>query len=180
MSDLSELHQLKRRLEEGVIVVPFCTCWLFTEAGRENRNGYSRLWWKGKERMAHILSYEAHVGPVPSGLLVDHRCRMRCCINPDHLEPVTPRVNTLRGETLLFGHGRCPVTGQAKEKIHVLPHTTHPRAQDLVHWAGPQEGLQAVEDRDTFHDLIRIGFEAPGHEAGQLRLRPYRYEPGVL
>lgn len=108
MSDLSEL---KRRLEEGVIIVPFCTCWLFTEAGRENRNGYSRLYWQGKERMAHILSYEAHVGPVPSGLLVDHKCRMRCCINPDHLEPVTPRENTLRGEAKLFGHGRCPITG---------------------------------------------------------------------
>lgn len=108
MSDLSEL---KRRLEEGVLLVPFCTCWLFTEAGRENRNGYGRLWWQGKERMAHILSYEAHVGPVPTGLLVDHKCRVRACINPDHLEPVTPRENTLRGEAKLFGHGRCPISG---------------------------------------------------------------------
>lgn len=102
-------------LEKGTLRVPFCTCWLFVDAGRENRNGYGRLRWNGKELMAHRLSYEAHVGPIPDGLLLDHTCRNRCCINPQHLEPVTVQVNTLRGKALLFGRDIDPVTKKRKQ-----------------------------------------------------------------
>lgn len=101
-------------LERGIIRIPFCSCWLFVEAGRENRNGYGRMYWQGRELMAHRLSYEAHVGPIPDGLLLDHKCRMRCCVNPEHLEPVTVQENTLRGEAKLFGRDRDPVTRRKK------------------------------------------------------------------
>jgi len=46
---------------------------------------------------AHRFAYEALVGPIPEGLKLDHLCRNRACVNPDHTEPVTDRVNTLRG-----------------------------------------------------------------------------------
>lgn len=46
---------------------------------------------------AHRWSYEYHVGPIPDGMHIDHLCRNTRCVNPDHLEPVTPRVNNLRG-----------------------------------------------------------------------------------
>jgi hypothetical protein len=50
------------------------------------------------KRYAHRWSYEHFVGPIPEGLHIDHLCRVRRCVNPDHLEPVTPKENYLRGE----------------------------------------------------------------------------------
>jgi len=100
---------LIEKVLKGIVMVPFSTCWLM-ELGRLNRNGYVRLYWKGKERMAHRLSYEAFVGPIPESLVLDHKCRNRWCCNPAHLEPVTVKENTHRGEAKLFGIDRCPLT----------------------------------------------------------------------
>lgn len=124
--------QLIALLEQGTVYVPFSTCWFFVEGGRENRNGYSRLRWNGKELMAHRLSYEAHVGPIPDGLVLDHTCTMRCCINPAHLEPVTNKVNTYRGKAKLFGLHRCPKTYAPMELFDAVLHpttTTDPESQ---------------------------------------------------
>ncbi len=52
------------------------------------------------KRGVHRVAYEAWVGPVPTGLVIDHLCRVRDCCNPEHLEAVTPSVNTMRGDTL--------------------------------------------------------------------------------
>jgi hypothetical protein len=47
--------------------------------------------------IAHRLSYEWLVGPVPEGMELDHLCRVRHCVNPSHLEVVTHSVNVIRG-----------------------------------------------------------------------------------
>jgi hypothetical protein len=74
-------------------------CWEWT--GRITPQGYGTISLAGKSHRAHRLSYEALVGPIPDGLGLDHLCRNRPCVNPDHLEPVTQSVNTKRG----FGIG---------------------------------------------------------------------------
>lgn len=49
--------------------------------------------------MSHRIVYEALIGQIPSGMVLDHLCRVRNCVNPQHLEPVTNRANILRGNT---------------------------------------------------------------------------------
>jgi hypothetical protein len=48
--------------------------------------------------------YEHHVGPIPDGLVIDHLCRVHNCVNPEHLEPVTPAENTRRGHLAKLTH----------------------------------------------------------------------------
>jgi len=70
-----------------------CHLWTGALAG----TGYGSVRSNGKSRPAHIVAYEQANGPVPMGLELDHTCRVRSCVNPAHLEPVTRRENTRRG-----------------------------------------------------------------------------------
>jgi protein-arginine kinase activator protein McsA len=70
--------------------------------------GYGKVALDGRTRLVHVLAYEAHRGEVPEGKELDHLCRNRKCANPDHLEPVTPRANKLRGSG-------APAKNSAKE-----------------------------------------------------------------
>jgi hypothetical protein len=69
-------------------------CWRWT--GAHTPQGYGQLNVEGKLVAVHRLAYEAWVTQIPDGLEIDHLCRVRDCINPAHLEPVTHAENLRR------------------------------------------------------------------------------------
>lgn len=74
-------------------------CWIWTAQIGTHGYGVFGTGGRADRKMvyAHRFSYEMYVGPIPDGLHLDHLCRVKPCVNPDHLEPVTPRVNAQRG-----------------------------------------------------------------------------------
>src|SRR5690348_9305170 len=68
-------------------------CWLWRGA---KSKGYGQARIDGRVYYVHRLLFEAERGPVPEGLELDHLCRVRWCVRPSHLEPVTPAENTRR------------------------------------------------------------------------------------
>ena len=88
------------RFLEKILPEPNSGCWLWLAS--LNSKGYGQFYRDPHESKApmgaHVFSYEHFVEPVPEGLTLDHLCRVRSCVNPRHLEPVTHKVNVERGD----------------------------------------------------------------------------------
>jgi hypothetical protein len=80
------------------------TCWLWL--GARGHAGYGQFWLDGRLVGAHRAAYQLFVGPIPVGLTLDHLCRVRRCVRPDHLEAVTNRENILRGANHVAAQAR--------------------------------------------------------------------------
>lgn len=106
------MKDLPDYLADRVSPEPNTGCWLWLSSLSVDGYGYTRLRGQGrKHKRAHRVVYEWFKGPIPEGLQLDHLCRVRSCVNPDHLEPVTHKENMRRsprvsGPTCQRGHSR--------------------------------------------------------------------------
>jgi hypothetical protein len=90
---------LPESMDKFVVPEPNSGCWIWLGALRSKRSGYGSYHFEGKQYATHILAYKLLKGSYAANLQLDHLCRIRCCCNPDHLEPVTAKINLLRGES---------------------------------------------------------------------------------
>lgn len=108
-------------------VQPTGFCWEWIGARDPNGYGVFNLGVAHNNRLdrAHRVAWELLIGPISHGLHIDHLCRNRGCCNPDHLEPVTPRVNTMRGmaPTLIVARTGICQRGHSLDDAYVRPDT---------------------------------------------------------
>lgn len=100
---------LADRLAYHIEPEPMSGCWIWI--GPRNSDGYGWLSITGHWRRAHRLVYEQFRGVIAAGLTVDHLCRLRACVNPDHLDLVPLKENILRGISFSAENARktrCP------------------------------------------------------------------------
>jgi hypothetical protein len=69
-------------------------CWVWQ--GTRNVKGYAKIRFDGKSISVHRFMYERYIAPIPDGLQIDHRCYIKACVNPTHLEVVTNALNCQR------------------------------------------------------------------------------------
>jgi hypothetical protein len=93
-------------------------CWEWQ--GWLNGDGYGTH----RKQPAHRFSYELHIGPIPDGLVIDHLCRNPRCVNPEHLEAVTTRINTMRG---VSPGAKAARTNRCKRGHEFTPENTYSR-----------------------------------------------------
>lgn len=95
---------IEDRLSANLLIrVPdLCYIW----QGSTNGRGYGIISVEGRRCYVHRVTYELEHGPIPRGLMIDHLCRQTLCCNPDHLEAVTNRENTIRGKVSALRHLR--------------------------------------------------------------------------
>jgi hypothetical protein len=121
-------------------------CWLWN--GAKTQGGYATVYVDGRLTSGHRFMFEQITGAIPESYELDHKCSVRHCINPDHLEPVLHKENIRRGAGPMFRNGLC-------QRGHVI-------AETGVHISGKHQrclacrklrdalssGVTAWEDRD--------------------------------
>jgi len=132
-------------VEDHIERIPFSGCWIWM--GALTQGGYGSISIGGNSKKTHIVLYSRTKGEIDAHLQLDHLCRVRCCVNPDHLEPVTQKVNILRGES---------PTAINKKKTHCI--RGHELSEANVHITkkrGSRDCRQCRNLRQAKYDKIR-------------------------
>lgn len=114
-------------------------CWLWT--AYTSKDGYGKYWIDGTNKNAHRALWETAVGPIDEGMHVDHLCRVRHCVNPAHLEVVTPKENTIRGNSVKASKARI---GPKHQRWATHCNKGHEMTEDNV-YTSPNHGRYCRE-----------------------------------
>lgn len=133
-----------------------CWIWTGTLSGGVS-GGYARMGADGRSVWAHRFSYEHYVGELVPGLQIDHLCRVRCCVNPDHLEQVTPRDNVIRGDSFAAKEAKkthCKRGHPFDEKNTRITPKGHRDCRACIALRAIAKGIQqAAEGKTTTHTI---------------------------
>ena len=125
-------------------------CWIWLGPRVRTRAGdqYGCTRFEGRTEVAHRVAWRLLRGPVPVGLELDHLCRVTRCVNPLHLEPVTHRVNVLRGEGLAAQNAR---------KSHCIRGHAFDDANTIIQASGKRSCRTCVNEAQIRNRLKRLG-----------------------
>jgi hypothetical protein len=126
-------------------------CWEWT--GAVMSKGYGTISIGGRCKRAHRVAYELLVGPIPARLVLDHLCRVRRCVNPDHMQAVTHRENTFRS----------PITAAVRNaaKTHCIRGHPFDGTNTIVRADGWRRCRQCFRDRDRLYYAKRQASRQP-------------------
>lgn len=133
-------HHLRKSAVD-YIVDPETGCWEWQLA---SIRGYGQMRHNGKTRLSHHVFYERARGPIPRGLELDHLCRNRRCVNPDHLEAVSSAVNTQRSAS-------AKLTVEDVREIRRL--NDEPRAALALRYGVGATTIDAVREHRTWRNV---------------------------
>ena len=129
------IKQLPKRMRTKIRVNEATGCWEW--ANSKNEQNYGKVWYNKKSRRAHIVIYELLIEPIPKDLECDHLCRVRHCVNPEHIELVPHKENMLRGHS---SEMQTHLTGVCKRGHKIegdnaqLVHSTYNKERNLVRY----------------------------------------------
>lgn len=109
-----------------------CIVW----AGAEKGKGYGAFWDGTRTLRAHRFAYELVIGPIPDGLELDHLCRVRACVAPAHLEPVTADENRRRGLHGVLAAAEGRLLNRCQHGHELTPENTYLEPPSIRHPQG--------------------------------------------
>lgn len=161
MNSLQEERFWERVVVGSVSTDPLASvttpCWLWI--GSVPHDGYGRFYIDGTTVMAHRLAYEAEFGSIPDGRELDHLCRVKNCIRGSHLEPVSHRENSLRGDSpgaralrngvCLRGHSDWWVSSKSGWRVCRVCNRERQRVRRRERYATDPEFRQRISEKNA-------------------------------